>query len=199
MLKTAIAAAALTATMGLTAGPAMACDHGNAGTPERVSLSVAEQSMDRANTERAADLIDLGHLGHPGALDALTDVHRGVGPQAGAEAAEGERAGTDQLTIMVQTGDERSATETYTLDCRPAGGTHSDPAAACEELDGAVEDGNDPFAPVPEESMCTQIHGGPASARITGEWQGEQVDASFSRSNGCEMNRWDSLATVLGG
>ena len=52
--------------------------------------------------------------------------------------------------------------------------------------------------PVPADQMCTQIYGGPETATVRGTWQGERVDASFSRQNGCEIARWDAAAGLLG-
>ena len=45
--------------------------------------------------------------------------------------------------------------------------------------------------------MCTQQYGGPATARVTGTWQGQHVDATFDRTNGCEIARWNTLRPVL--
>ncbi|MFC5801305.1 hypothetical protein ACFPWT_11905, partial [Streptomyces formicae] len=59
------------------------------------------------------------------------------------------------------------------------------------------EGGGDPFEGAPEDSMCTQMYGGRATARITGTWQGRTVDATFDRTNGCEIDRWEKLEPVL--
>lgn len=45
--------------------------------------------------------------------------------------------------------------------------------------------------------MCTQIYGGSEEAEVTGTRDGEQVQATFSRQNGCEIDRWDRLAAVF--
>ena len=45
--------------------------------------------------------------------------------------------------------------------------------------------------------MCTQQYGGPETATITGTWQGEPVNSTLSRKNGCEIARWDALKDVL--
>ena len=50
---------------------------------------------------------------------------------------------------------------------------------------------------VPPNQMCTQIYGGPQTARITGTWDGKAVDASLKRTNGCETARWDALRPLL--
>ena len=54
------------------------------------------------------------------------------------------------------------------------------------------------FAPVPEEAICTQVYGGPATARVTGRLQGALVDAHFSLRNGCQIARWERLAWLVG-
>jgi hypothetical protein len=40
-------------------------------------------------------------------------------------------------------------------------------------------------------------YGGPATARVTGWWAGRPVDATFDRSNGCEIERWDRFVPLL--
>ncbi|GAB2833259.1 hypothetical protein KDA82_03285 [Streptomyces daliensis] len=104
---------------------------------------------------------------------------------------------SDSLTVTVsETGDPADA-RTYTLDCHPAGGTHPNARAACEQLDGNSRWGQDTFAPTSHGTPCTQIHGGPATAHIEGTWSGRRVDADYDRGNGCEVARWDELDKVL--
>jgi hypothetical protein len=55
----------------------------------------------------------------------------------------------------------------------------------------------DDFAPVPGNVACTQIFGGPETARVTGTLRGERVDVRFSRTDGCEIERWDEVAGLL--
>ncbi|SEQ01532.1 SSI family serine proteinase inhibitor [Streptomyces radiopugnans] len=121
----------------------------------------------------------------------------------------------DQLTITVSTSPEGVAAphtaprgvrgggaptrRTHTLDCHPAGGTHPDAPAACDAVDRASQGPRDPWQPVPADAMCAQIHGGPATARITGVWRGQRVDASFRRTDGCEIARWNALVPALPG
>ncbi|MGW0553332.1 SSI family serine proteinase inhibitor [Streptomyces sp. NPDC002926] len=103
----------------------------------------------------------------------------------------------DKLTVIVsETGNTRTDGR-YELECGPAGGTHPSAQAACDRLDQLGRKGQDPFAPVPADQMCTEQMGGPATARITGTWQGRSVDATFSRANGCEISRWQTMEPVL--
>ena len=55
----------------------------------------------------------------------------------------------------------------------------------------------DPFAPVPSDAMCTEIYGGPQTATVTGTLRGEPVNARFSRTDGCQIARWDKHAALL--
>ncbi|MEV8020505.1 SSI family serine proteinase inhibitor [Streptomyces sp. NPDC086554] len=101
----------------------------------------------------------------------------------------------DRLTVTV-TGSGGEGDGTYKLECHPAGGSHPDAQEACAKLDEGTW-GSDRFAPVPADSICTMQYGGPATAHITGTWNGRPVDAKFNRSNGCEIGRWDRLVPVL--
>lgn len=106
---------------------------------------------------------------------------------------EPEPAGTS-LVVTLDRGDG-SAAEEWTLTCEPVGGTHPEPEIACatlDRLDPAV------LEPVPPDQMCTQIYGGPQTATIAGTWDGAEVDAAFSRENGCEIDRWDEMADIVG-
>jgi hypothetical protein len=40
---------------------------------------------------------------------------------------------------------------------------------------------------------CTAIYGGPQRARVTGRLRGYPVRATFNRTNGCEIARWDRV------
>jgi hypothetical protein len=99
-----------------------------------------------------------------------------------------------ELTIVLdETGS--GVTRTMTLTCAPTGGDHPDAAAACATL-AAV--GVEAFNPPPKDEMCTEQWGGPQVATVEGTVDGESVRARFSRTNGCEISRWDAVATILG-
>ncbi|MGW4565474.1 SSI family serine proteinase inhibitor [Streptomyces sp. NPDC004561] len=85
----------------------------------------------------------------------------------------------------------------YELFCHPGGGRHPNVAGACRVLDSNTHWGRDTFAPVAPGSICTMLYGGPATAHVTGTWAGRPVDASYDRSNGCEIGRWDRLVPLL--
>ncbi|MFD5057392.1 SSI family serine proteinase inhibitor [Streptomyces sp. NPDC058394] len=107
-----------------------------------------------------------------------------------------------QLRVTVSDSGDREADGVYELRCLPAGGTHPVAQQACDRLAELAQPtdrnaGADPFRPVPADAMCTQQFGGSATARVTGSWRGQHVDASFNRTNGCEIARWNTLRPVL--
>lgn len=118
----------------------------------------------------------------------------GTGDATGGAPAEGATTvpAASQLTVTARA-DDTAAAKTWTLTCDPSGGDHPDPAKACAALDQA----KDPYAPVPEDAICTEIYGGPQTATITGTWNGAPVNATYSRADGCELARWQALAPVF--
>ena len=96
------------------------------------------------------------------------------------------------LTIVVNDG--RGTTTTWQLTCDPVGGSHPDPGRACAVLQAV---GARYLPEVPEDLRCTQIYGGPETARITGTWGSKVVDATLSRTDGCQIARWNGLAGLL--
>ena len=100
------------------------------------------------------------------------------------------------IDLAVTVSDDTTAEPlTALLRCGGAGtSTHPKAEAACAAV-GAV--GAAGFAPVPKDAVCTQIYGGPETARVTGTLDGVAVDATFSRTNGCEIARWEALAPLF--
>ncbi|HET9654665.1 MAG TPA: SSI family serine proteinase inhibitor [Kineosporiaceae bacterium] len=113
-------------------------------------------------------------------------------PKPPASGSVRAAAGSADLTIVLDDG--AGTTTTWHLTCSPAGGNHPDPARACAVL---AEHGDTALPPVPPGRMCTQVFGGAQTAHITGTWRGKAVDARLSRTNGCEIARWQALLGLL--
>jgi hypothetical protein len=95
-----------------------------------------------------------------------------------------------ELTVTVDPdGDGGAKPKTATVKCGPA--SDSKECAALGDMKADV------FEPVPGNIACTQQYGGPETAKVTGTFKGEQVDAEFSRVNGCEIARWEKMSPVL--
>jgi hypothetical protein len=96
------------------------------------------------------------------------------------------------LAIVVSPGNGAAA-HRWTLHCNLAGGTLPRAATACTRL----AELRAPFAPVPPMTMCTQIYGGPQTARVTGTFRGNVLHATFNRVGGCEIARWNRVSFLL--
>jgi hypothetical protein len=103
----------------------------------------------------------------------------------------------DRFTVTVAGSGVTRADGSFKLECGPVGGTHPKAKAACARLTELAESDQDPFAPVARDAMCTMQYGGDATARVTGIWQGRNVDATFNRKNGCEIARWKMMDPIL--
>ena len=106
--------------------------------------------------------------------------------------AGGETTPATSLTISYRA-TETAAPVVRTLRCAPAGGTLRAPARACARLAALTN----PFAPVPKGAICTEIYGGPQTARVTGTYRGRRVWTIFRRRNGCEIERWNRHAFLF--
>ncbi|WP_200258075.1 SSI family serine proteinase inhibitor [Streptomyces sp. HSG2] len=102
----------------------------------------------------------------------------------------------DRLIVTI-TGAGATSDGVHELRCRPTGGNHPAPEAACAAVERETRSGADVFAPVPEGTVCTLQYGGPAVARVSGTWGGVDVDARYDRGDGCEIARWDRLVPLL--
>lgn len=130
---------------------------------------------------------------------AIVAVLAGCGTEGGSVVRDqptgGDNAptnGVTELTVVVRAGPGQEE-RTFSLRCDPPGGDHPRPEAACRAL-AALEE---PFAPVPPDTRCTEIYGGPQTATVTGTYLGEQVEAEFDRTNGCQISRWDAHVELL--
>jgi Subtilisin inhibitor-like len=119
------------------------------------------------------------------ALLAALTVLAGCGSEGSSGSAEPRYDLTITYWPVGRAGEERSAT----LTCDPDGGSHPDPAGACD----ALLQNEDALKPVAGDVACTEIYGGPQLATISGP----AVHATLSRSNGCEIARWEALADVI--
>ena len=101
--------------------------------------------------------------------------------------------GQDQLAQLVITvdddGEGGAAARELELTCaEPTDSTACGAVAGVSARD---------LAPTPSDTACTQLFGGPETATIKGQIRGEDVDATFSRSDGCEIERWKRVEPLL--
>lgn len=121
-----------------------------------------------------------------------TDRDRGADvPEPGRTGSSGPATATELVVVGT---DGSGARVSWRLTCDPPGGDHPDPDAACRVL---AEAGDRALPPVPKDRVCTQVYGGPETATVSGTWRGRPVLSSFTRTDGCQIARWDALAALL--
>ena len=102
---------------------------------------------------------------------------------------------TTNLTITVwPDGKGKGPQQLFNLSCDPTVGNVADPIAACADLTGPARLALDP---TPLSTVCSELYGGPAEATIVGTLNGDGVNARLSRTNGCEIGRWQELSALL--
>jgi hypothetical protein len=125
-------------------------------------------------------------------------VHQVVAVAIAALCAAADAPAMPSVTFLRVTywndGANADASVTWTLRCGPPSGTLPRPAAACRRL---ARGGPTLFAPVPKDIVCTEIYGGPQKARVVGTVAGRRIWATFTRVNGCHIDRWNRLAPWL--
>jgi Tol biopolymer transport system component len=100
---------------------------------------------------------------------------------------------SDLLTIRVWPSGKSRPSHTWTLRCSPVGGSLPERGEACRKL-GELKK---PFAPVPPDSVCTQVYGGPQVALVRGMFNGRRVWTYFRRRDGCEIARWKRVKVLF--
>jgi hypothetical protein len=123
-------------------------------------------------------------------MGAIALLMTGCGPLGGSSSESGSGTSTT-LTITVWPQGAGGPRREWTLNCDPPGGSLPSAGSACERLTLAA------LKPLPRDSICTQIYGGPQVARVEGTVDGREVDSRFGRSNGCEIHRWDGVRFLL--
>lgn len=115
----------------------------------------------------------------------------GCGGDDGSDGDSGSATDAEtSLKISVDTdGDGPGEPFEATLEC-PGDGTVQVACAQVEKLPP------DPAAPVPPDRPCTEIYGGPDVMTVSGTLDGEPIDATFTRGNGCEIERYDRFLPI---
>ncbi|ROP44885.1 hypothetical protein [Pseudokineococcus lusitanus] len=117
-------------------------------------------------------------------------------PSPSATGTAGTLPGGFEADVSVAYDDGAGTGTTFDLTCGGEGavsGTVEDPVAACEALAAGVEALQAPTG----DAACTMIFGGSQTAVVSGTVAGEPVSADLSRSDGCEIDRWDALVPLL--
>ncbi len=135
--------------------------------------------------------------GPPAGTPGGADPPQGDDPPGGPIQMGNLAVGTLEVTIE----HPDTATVTYTIGCQGdtatlQGDVSIDANAACAALARAevltrLVDGP------PPDQVCTEIYGGPDTARLVGEIDGRTIDATVDRANGCGIDDWDRLLVAV--
>lgn len=118
------------------------------------------------------------------------------GPGTTDEPPSGDHFGVVDLDITVDHPDRDAIVYRLTCDGTTAAITGEevavDAVAACTALTipeavTRLVEGPDPGA------ICTEIYGGPDTADIVGTLDGQAVETTIDRANGCSISDWDDL------
>lgn len=119
-----------------------------------------------------------------------------------ATGSAGTTATTSLTVTYWEDGSRPAVSVAWRLRCNPARrtipanyqGFFPRPAVACRKL---ALGGLRLFTPLPKDIVCTEIYGGPQVARVVGLVHGKRVWATFRRTNGCNISRWNGLSPWL--
>lgn len=166
------------ATMRIPARPSMPAASGLAAA----LLLLAGCGTDDSSRARAVK--DAG----PAAVEAQLDV---VLRNVGGKTGEGSG-----LPVPSGLACSRSlpATCRGTIECPAPSDARPHAAATCDWLaDGGAAALRDEGS---GDEVCTEIYGGPEVARVTGTIDGKELDATFTRVNGCQIARYDRASPL---
>jgi hypothetical protein len=122
------------------------------------------------------------------ALLAACGLLLAAGGCGGGDDAPADQQGADLLVTVRPSGAD-GPTRRHHVVCERLG----EGAPPCRTLSSAR------LRPVAPNVACTEIYGGPATARVRGTLAGKAVDARFDRTNGCEIARWERNRALLDG
>jgi hypothetical protein len=116
-----------------------------------------------------------------------------LGACGGDEDDRETRAAGADLAVTVRPAGADGPVRRRRIRCERLGRAAAEPV--CQRLAGLTRER---LAPVPPGTACTQIYGGPATARVRGTLLGRRVEARFERSDGCQIHRWERNRALLG-
>ena len=94
--------------------------------------------------------------------------------------------GTTELTVTLDP--DGPGAETARSETTSCGAEAEDACARLQPTD---------FAPLDAGTPCTQLYGGPDEATVEGTVDGEEVTATLTRADGCEVERFDRFLPLI--
>jgi hypothetical protein len=132
-----------------------------------------------------------GSTAAPGSAAPANGGSSSSSPAAGSSRPATTAAAKISLDVSFS-GSATTAAAHYTLRCDPAGGTVTNPAAACARL----MRGASLFGPLPAHVACPMIMADAGRAIVTGSYLGHPVHETIV-DGGCDVSRWAKLRQVF--
>jgi hypothetical protein len=98
------------------------------------------------------------------------------------------------LTVSYQSSPSNQTSFKISCLAHTPSGTHPNAKAICAAI---AKRGTSLFAPVPAGTACSQIYGGPETAKAIGTVNGHKINSAFSRTDGCQVARWNIAKTLF--
>lgn len=112
-------------------------------------------------------------------------------------AAQAPSSAPTHLEITIRA-DGNAISAQFLLDCNGANALDSstlpNAADACKLITDKPEIISSQDDP---QAICTEIYGGPEKAEISGKLAGKTISTSFSKHNGCAIERWNRAELLL--
>jgi hypothetical protein len=108
-----------------------------------------------------------------------------------ASPSAGKDATLASLTVTVDDDGAKGSGAPRTLEVECAEPTDSRACGAAAGISPAD------VRPPSADTACTMIFGGPEEATIKGTIRGAEIDAAFTRTDGCEIARWEKVQALL--
>lgn len=108
-----------------------------------------------------------------------------------ADSEGGFDAGDSALTVTLDPDGAGGGAKEMTEEVSCPGASED---AACRAV-AAMKVGA--LAPTPADTACTELFGGPDTASLKGTVRGEDLNVDLTRSNGCEIARFDAALPLL--
>jgi hypothetical protein len=104
-----------------------------------------------------------------------------------------ESGAAARLEVVLRPAGDGTPARRVQVECEALGADAS--SAICRRLGGLTRAD---LAPVPEDTACAQVYGGPAVATVEGTIGGDPVSARFALTDACEIDRWRRNRALLG-
>ena len=145
----------------------------------------------KARHRRRSSVLHLRSLALAAAVAGLALTAPGCGDSDEAGSGDAFTEGDSSLTVTLDPDGPDGPEEETTEEVSCEDGSDDAVCIALAEMDVAA------LEPVPPDTACTELFGGPDTLSLEGMIEGNDVDVDLTRANGCEIERFDAAVPLL--